>query len=427
MKALIIAAGRGSRLTNLLNGKPKPLLPLLGLSLIERVILTAKEAGILEFLVVIGYKGKEIKEKLGNGERYGVNITYIENKEWEKGNGISVLKAKGLKEDFFLLMADHIIESKTLKRLKRQRKQKEDCILVIDREVKNYLDEKEATKVKTEETKIVDIGKRIHDYNAFDCGIFLLSPSFFKALEESIRKGDDSVSGGVRIQAQKGKMKFLDIKGDFWIDIDTEEQYKICEKMLLKGLTKPTDGPVSKYINRPVSTRISKLLVKTNISPNAISFLSFLIALLSALFFILGEYLYIAIAGILSQFSSTIDGCDGEIARLKFRESDYGAWFDAVLDRYADALIILGMIYGWWSLHTSIEVWIFGFAALIGGFMNSYTAVRYNAKFKEKIRFGRDCRLFLVMIGALLNQLLFTLAILAILTNFVSVKRLLNP
>jgi len=118
LKALIVAAGKGSRLKNLTRNKPKPLIQLLGLSLIERVILTAKQAGINDFVVVIGYLGDKIKEKLGNGEIYGVKISYIENKEWQRGNGVSVLKAKELlKENFFLLMSDHIFDAKILKEL----------------------------------------------------------------------------------------------------------------------------------------------------------------------------------------------------------------------------------------------------------------------------------------------------------------------
>ena len=94
MNALIIAAGRGSRFNNLTDAKAKPLIHLLGLSLIERVMLTAKEAGINEFVVVTGYLGDQIKEQLGDGESYGVKIDYVENEEWEKGNGVSVLKSK---------------------------------------------------------------------------------------------------------------------------------------------------------------------------------------------------------------------------------------------------------------------------------------------------------------------------------------------
>ena len=84
MKTLIIAAGRGSRLDNLTKEIPKALIPLLGLSLTERVILTAKEAGIREYVIVVGYLGEKIKAVLGNGDRFRVRIDYIENGEWQK-------------------------------------------------------------------------------------------------------------------------------------------------------------------------------------------------------------------------------------------------------------------------------------------------------------------------------------------------------
>ena len=58
MKALIIAAGDGTRMQPVTRGRHKSLMNLLGLKIIERVILGAKEAGILEFVIVTGYKGK---------------------------------------------------------------------------------------------------------------------------------------------------------------------------------------------------------------------------------------------------------------------------------------------------------------------------------------------------------------------------------
>ena len=134
--------------------------------------------------------------------------------------------------------------------------------------------------------------------------------------------------------------------------------------------------------------------------------------------------------GILVQFSSIVDGCDGEIARLKLRQTNYGGWFDAVLDRYADGLIVFGMIYGHWTLHSNIFIWTVGFAALIGTFLNSYTSDKYDSIFSKKLvcrnemRMGRDIRLFIIFIGALSNQILLTLAILAVITNFESIRRL---
>ena len=432
MKALIIAAGKGSRLESLSKGQSKPLIKLLGLSLLERVILTAKEAGIVEFIIVIGFLGERIKEKLGKGDNYGVKITYIENKEWQEGNGVSVLAAKrAFNEDFVLLMADHIFEAKILDGLKEIKLKNKECVLVIDRIPKEYIDLDDATKVKVENGRIVDIGKKIENYSGLDCGIFLLSPSIFDALEESIKEGDQSLSGGIRILARNRMMKYFDIRDAFWFDIDTKSSYEKAEKILLKQLIKSTDGPVSRFMNRPVSLIISRLLVKTKIRPNLISFASFLICVFSAFFFSAGNYFFLLIGGLLAQFSSVVDGCDGEVARLTFQASDYGAWFDAVLDRYADAFLLFGLTYHVYSLSENHLSLLIGFMAILGAFMNSYTADKYDGFMKRKLglgehyfRMGRDVRMFIIFIGALINQPYLVLIIIAVLMNMENIRRI---
>ncbi len=240
-RALIIAAGQGSRLHSITNGNPKPLTHLLGLSLIERVMLSVKGVGVNDFVIVIGYLGDKIKAKLGNGSKYGVKITYVMNDEWQKGNGISVLKAKDLlnkdnKEKFFLLMSDHIFESKILQDLKKMNLDEDKCALVVDKSPKGHIDLDEATKVRIENGHIVKIGKNLEDYNGVDCGIFLLTPSIFEALEESRKSGDETLSGGIRILGENGKVKPLDIKDHFWIDVDTESDYLEAKKILVKRL-----------------------------------------------------------------------------------------------------------------------------------------------------------------------------------------------
>jgi CDP-L-myo-inositol myo-inositolphosphotransferase len=240
-KALIIAAGQGSRLHSITNGNPKPLIHLLGLSLIERVMLSVKEAGVCDFIIVIGYLGDKVKAKLGDGSKYGVKITFIENSQWQGGNGISVLKAKELinkksNEKFFLLMSDHIFEPKILQDLKKTHLEEDKCALVVDRAPKKHIDLDEATKVKIENEHIVNIGKNLEDSNGVDCGIFLLTPSIFDALEESKGKGDETLSGGIRILAKNGKVKTLDVQDHFWIDVDTEDDHLEAEKILVKKL-----------------------------------------------------------------------------------------------------------------------------------------------------------------------------------------------
>jgi choline kinase/phosphatidylglycerophosphate synthase len=433
MKCLIIAAGRGSRLSS--RGDSKPLVPLLGLSLIERVILTAEKSGLTDFYVVTGYNGDKVRDYLSRfSHRRSIHITHITNEEWEKGNGISVLKAKKLlHEHFILLMTDHIFDKSILVNLRHENVADGEVMLAVDYNLRTHelVDGNDSTKVLVEDNRILDIGKNNKNYNAYDTGIFLCSPALFSAIEESAQNGDSSLSGGIRVLASKGKVKAFDIKDNYWIDVDDEKTFKRAENSLLATLKKTTDGPISRYLNRPLSTRITRYLLRTDITPNSVSFFSFILAMVGALFFFLGGYSNLVIGALLAHLSSVIDGCDGEIARLKFQVTEFGGWFDAVLDRYADAFLLFSLTYHVYAANRDIFALFIGFLAIIGTFMNSYTADKYDGLMKRKLvsgkyyfRVGRDVRMFMIFLGALLNQPLIVLALIALLMNGENIRRI---
>ncbi len=188
MKCLIIAAGEGSRLST--RGDSKPLIPILELPLIERVILTARKAGLSDFYVVTGYNGEKLRNHLNKfGQEKNLKITHLINDDWEKENGLSVLKAKGeIEENFILLMSDHIFDGTILSELLREKNLDGEVVLAVDSSLNNEnVDIDDVTKVLTDDDhKIINIGKNIKNYNAYDTGIFLCSPAIFKALEESL-------------------------------------------------------------------------------------------------------------------------------------------------------------------------------------------------------------------------------------------------
>ena len=432
MKALIIAAGQGTRLRPI--GDTKPLVTLLGLGLIERVILTAKKSGIKEFCIVTGYNGEKIREQLSDGKKYGVKIQYVQNDSWTRGNAISILKARDhFKESFVLLMADHNYDHRILNELSKIKIGKDECILCVDRNPGDHLNIDDATKVRTVDHRIDLIGKDLSDYNCIDTGIFICNPVIFDVLEQSISEGDEGLSGGIKILAQRHKMRYMPLGDNFWIDVDDKTDRRNAELLICNKLKKDTDGPVSRILNRPISLRISKLLLKTGITPNQISIISTVIGLVGASFFFSGEYFYLILGGILIHIHSIVDGCDGEVARLKLRQTKYGGWLDAVLDRYVDAAIIFGLAYGYWNMTGDMTIWIIGFSTLIGTFLNSYTSDKYDSIFKNgdmakksKFRMGRDVRLLLIVIGALTNQIPIMLIILAVITNFEAIRRLIT-
>ncbi len=439
MKCLIIAAGKGSRLQQ--RGDSKPLVPILGIPLIERVIRAALEAGADEFYVVIGYQGERVRlflERLA--ERLAIGITPLVNDDWDKENGVSILKARDvLHEPFLLLMADHLFDPDLVRPLTTMTLGDGEVALVVDRNTRNPLvDMEDVTRVKVEDDgpmerkKIRDIGKGLADFNGFDTGIFLCSPAIFKALEQSKEKdGDTTLSGAVQILAAAGHAKAIPSHG-FWIDVDDPAAFRKAEQALLKRLRdKPNDGPVARYLNRPLSVRISRYLVQRDVTPNQISLFSFLCSLLAAGLFALGGYFALLLGGVLAQFASVIDGCDGEVARLKYQSSDFGGWFDAVLDRYADAFLLFGLT--WHLLAVEVNGWILfvGFMAIIGSFMLSYTADKYDNLMRDRIRaggkaglrMGRDVRVFLIFLGAVANMVLPVLILIAVVMNLETLRR----
>jgi CDP-L-myo-inositol myo-inositolphosphotransferase len=135
------------------------------------------------------------------------------------------------------------------------------------------------------------------------------------------------------------------------------------------------------------------------------------------------------LGGILAQLSSIVDGADGDLARLKGMTSAFGGFFDAVLDRYADAAILMGLTY-WAADGASVGAWSVGFAALAGTFAVTYTRARIETVPGNPFDKGlastasRDVRLMVVMIGSIVGLGFATLMAIAVLTNGVVALRI---
>ena len=190
------------------------------------------------------------------------------------------------------------------------------------------------------------------------------------------------------------------------------------------------DGIISQYINRKFSRPTARFLADhTKATPNQITILSFLVGVASGLFF----YDHSLIGGLLAQISSVLDGVDGDLAVFSRQTSSFGGFLDSVLDRYADAAILIGMTYHVFSKQGVVTSMLVGLAALAGSFLVSYSRTREKSDLGVVFKSGisgyaanRDVRLFIVMLGGILNQVFVCLAVLAVLTNFAVVTRMWN-
>ena len=177
------------------------------------------------------------------------------------------------------------------------------------------------------------------------------------------------------------------------------------------------EGPVSRYLNRRLSEPLARLLAPTPVTPNQVSVLSLLVALGALAGFALGQPIA---AGLLIQASSVIDGVDGDLARRQGRASRFGAVFDAVLDRYADAAIVGGMTWWAWS-HPDLsgpQPIVVGIAALTGFLLVSYSRARLETEGYRRLLGGagllasRDVRLLIAAVGSIIGQTYWTLVVL---------------
>ena len=439
MRAVILAAGQGSRIKLLSKGKPKCLIRLLGLTIVERVIYACRVAGVSEFLIVLGFEGKKIKRFLGDGSRLGVKISYIPCSDWKKGNGVSLYAAKRYirsGERFLVLMSDHLLQPELLQRFVVEAKGSPRSLVGYDAELGEIPDLKEATKVRIgSRGEILEVGKGLHHYNGVDCGVFAFTPLIFKCLEEAFATNRFTLSDGLSFLIRRRAIRGSNIGEFYWQDIDSRPDLSIARYKILSRLNTGKEGWVSRVINRRLSNLITKRLINYNITPNMVSITSFLVAIVSAILFIMKMPFS---AGLIAQFSSILDGVDGELARAKFQVSPFGGYMDSILDRYADLFLIFGMSSYVYTQQPSAMVLLVSFLALMGAPMSMLCKERFYSAFgvpfvpdqmdgwTRHLPANRDGRLFIIMVSGILDQVLYGLLALGVITNFQTLYRLFS-
>lgn len=237
MKCLIAAAGQGTRLRD--KGESKPLIELHGVPLIEHVIRRARAAGIEEFCVVSGYRGKELRAELDAfAARENLHLTQVVNDEWDRANGVSVLKAKAALGDgpFLLTMCDHLVDPEILRVMIEGPVEPGTVTLGVDYNLDSPLnDPEDVTRVLCDGPQIRHIGKVLREFNAYDTGVFVCTPAMFEALQASQDAGDDSISGAMNVLARWGKARARGIGDRIWVDVDDPAAFAKAERLMADG------------------------------------------------------------------------------------------------------------------------------------------------------------------------------------------------
>ena len=407
---VVLAAGRSERMAGLSPNGSKALIRLGGLTLVERAVRGLLACGIEEVIVVVGQQSDavaSIVDAIAPGRARAIRAD-----RWEEGNGASLATAEPYVADeglFALVTVDHVFGAGSLEALLSH---DAAAVLVDERAAPEVWNE--GTRVLIDDGRAIAFGKEL-EAPTIDCGAFLLPAEIFRHQRLAAARGDASLAAAVTSFAGSRRLQAVPLpEGSRWHDIDTRDDVRVAREMLRRSLAKPTDGPVSRLLNRPISTRLSVALAALRPSPDLVSVIALLLGIVAAGALSAGWGI---VGGALVHVASIADGMDGELARLQLRERPLGAFLDGIADRLADAAILAGI--GVWALETAngpLVVWL-TIGAVTGSILSMASKDRIAAlglrgpieRGPGYALAGRDGRLLLVTIGAIAGAPLLTL------------------
>ncbi len=122
-----------------------------------------------------------------------------------------------------------------------------------------------------------------------------------------------------------------------------------AEDAIFAALFRPDLGFVARRVNKPISVRFTRhVLVHTPVTPNQITLFAAALGIVGCAFIATGNYGWVVLGFLLEQLQSMLDGCDGELARVRFQQSKFGAWLDTFVDDVLNVLITAAVGIGMW-------------------------------------------------------------------------------
>lgn len=239
MRALILAAGRGTRLEPLTETQPKVMLPLAGKPLLQHVIEAVREAGIRDITLVVGYMGGDIKAHFGDGSELGVKLSYAEQKQ-RLGTAHAIAQVK-FNEDFLVLNGDTVPSSRDIALLLKEHRGTATMGLRRVEDARGYGVVTLGTGSRVE--RIVE--KPAHpESNLINAGIYVFSPEVYEAIEHTplSPRGEYEITTTLELLLDRGIRGVL-LRGR-WLDIGTPWHYLEANRALLEELPHRIAGEV---------------------------------------------------------------------------------------------------------------------------------------------------------------------------------------
>ena len=224
MKAVILAAGLGTRMRPLTFTRPKFLLPVAGKPALDRVISLLQEKGFEELMMVVGYGREEIMKRYGDGSVMGIKIEYVHQQELlGTANAISLVEGFVEGKDFLVINGDTLTDPESLGSLVELYEKKRGdeyfggCIATIEvDEPKHYgIVSLQGDRVAGIVEKPSEVRSRIAN-----AGIYIFTPGIFEAIKktEKSERGEYEITSSIQLMLDAGK-HFYASPLKFWADL----------------------------------------------------------------------------------------------------------------------------------------------------------------------------------------------------------------
>lgn len=317
----------------------------LGQPVICRVILAAGQVGIREFVIPVQEKDSRIEQTVSSNRlirQKGYNCIFPVVGEL---SDTAKLK-KEFKHPVLLLSDNRLIDRGTLQMAVDANPGKSHSMLLLDPNAAADGDYELEVKLGSK-GQLSQVGPDLRTIDGAWTGTGIVAAARIPELFERLKKRKKKELTVTDFKALFKESKILETEScKYSIPVENQESVPFIVKRLLNSVRKDTDGFVSRNFNRYVSLWFSKWFLKWHIRPNVISFTNFALGLLSAFLITIGSYPATLVSGLLFQFTSIIDGSDGEVAKLGFMATEKGAWIDTVCDQLTYLLFFIALPIG---------------------------------------------------------------------------------
>jgi UDP-N-acetylglucosamine diphosphorylase/glucosamine-1-phosphate N-acetyltransferase len=253
MKAVFLAAGEGVRMRPLTYTRPKSMLPLANRPLLEYSLLRAKEAGINDFIFLIGYHGEQVYDYFGDGKNWDVKITYcIQRKQIGTADAIRIAAGQ-IDGDFMVVNGDNIVMSLDFKNFASSRGTTIGTIEVEDTGSFGSMQLAGDRVVKIMEKAASSTSKLVN------AGIYLFTPSIFQFIERIAPspRGEYEITDAIQLMIDEGQeVKSLRVTG--WINVSHPWDLLPANEQLLKNIPVDVQGEVEPNVTLKGPVSIGK-------------------------------------------------------------------------------------------------------------------------------------------------------------------------